>query len=187
MSYLIIGLGNPGKKYEDTRHNIGFKVADKFSERLNIKFFEKHNFYIAEGEISDSPVFIMKPMTFMNRSGQAVRNFLKYKNIDGRNIFIIHDDLDLPLGAMRLRWNGSSGGHNGIKSIISETGTADFYRLKIGIDKPPVREMVEYYVLEPFSKAEMVIVNETIERSVECIISAISEGPQKAMNKYNRT
>ncbi len=187
MSYLIVGLGNPGKRYENTRHNLGFKVADRLAEKLNIKFTEKDSYLIASGELEGSPLFLIKPLTFMNRSGTAVRSFLRYKNIEGRNIFIVHDDLDLPLGAIRLRWNGSSGGHNGIKSIISELGTAEFYRLKIGIDKPPIKEMVEHYVLQPFSKAEMEITDETVDRAAECLISAISQGADKAMNKYNRT
>jgi len=186
MAFLIVGLGNPGKKYEKTRHNLGFSVVDLLAERLNSSFFEKENYLIGEGVINNIPLYLLKPLTFMNRSGLAVKNFIKYKNdIGEKGIFIIYDDLDLPVGKIRLKWNGGSGGHRGVNSIIENLGTKNFYHLKIGIDKPPLKELVENYVLGNFTKSEIEFIEPAKEKAVDCLLYAITESPEKAMNKFN--
>lgn len=186
MAFLIVGLGNPGKKYEKTRHNLGFNVINLLAEKLNISFSEKENYHLGEGLIQSAPLYLLKPLTFMNRSGLAVKGFLKYKNdIEEKNLFVVYDDLDMPLGKIRLKWNGGSGGHRGVNSIIEQLGTKNFFHLKIGIDKPPIKELVESYVLGNFSKAEMEFVEQAIEKAVDCLISAIIDTPEKAMNKFN--
>ncbi|MCX7990880.1 MAG: aminoacyl-tRNA hydrolase [Proteobacteria bacterium] len=186
MGFLIVGLGNPGKKYEKTRHNLGFNVVDLLAERLKQSFQEKENYLISAGEINNFPLYLLKPLTFMNRSGLAVKNFIKYKNdINERNIFVVYDDLDLPVGKIRLKWNGGSGGHRGVNSIIENLATKNFYHLKIGIDKPPLKELVESYVLGNFSKQEYEFIEVAKERAVECLLTAINESPTKAMNIFN--
>ncbi|GAB4439886.1 MAG: aminoacyl-tRNA hydrolase [bacterium] len=185
MAYLVVGLGNPGTKYAKTRHNIGFMVSDFLADKLNIDFREKENYLIAEGGIEGIPLFILKPLTFMNLSGKAVSSFLRYRNITDDSIFVVYDDLDLPLGKLRLRWNGSGGGHKGVKSVIEERQNKNFYHLKIGIGKPPVKELVEGYVLSKFTPDEQIVINDAVNRAHLCIITAIKEGTTKAMNDFN--
>lgn len=185
MTWLVVGLGNPGKKYERTRHNIGFEVANRLAEKLQIIFKTKKNFEIGEGFYSNNPFYIIKPLTFMNLSGLAVKDFASYKNISKENIIVIYDDLDLPVGKIRLRWNGSGGGHKGVASIIQELGSKFFYHLRIGIDRPPLKELVESYVLSRFQPKEWEVINESIEKAVECIFTLIDQGKAMAMNKFN--
>lgn len=186
MTWLIIGLGNPGKKYENTRHNIGFNVLNLFAEEINTYFQIKKNYEIAEGYLNGIPLYLLKPLTFMNLSGKAVVEFIKLKNFfESSKTLVIYDDLDLPVGKIRLKWNGGSGGHKGVNSIINEMGTKDFYHLKIGIGRPPLKEFVEYYVLEKFSKNERETIDTAINKAVICIKTLIEEGPQMAMNKFN--
>lgn len=185
MAYLVVGLGNPGNKYTRTRHNIGFMVVDLLADNLKLSFKEKENYLIAEGELEGCPLFILKPMTFMNLSGKAVAHFLRYKNFSDENIFVVYDDLDMPLGKLRLKWNGSGGGHKGIKSIVEERQNKSFFHLKIGIGKPPIKELVEGYVLSKFSPQEQEVINDAVYKAYLCIRTAIKEGVTKAMNAFN--
>jgi len=186
MTWLFIGLGNPGKKYEKTRHNIGFNVVNAFSEYLNVIWENKKNYAFGEGNLDGIPIILLKPLTFMNLSGKAISEFCKYKNtITSEKTVVVYDDLDLPVGKLRLKWNGSGGGHKGVASIISEWGTKNFYHLKIGIGRPPLKELVDSYVLDRFSQEEFFVINEAIEKSVSCLTTLIKEGPQTAMNKFN--
>lgn len=185
MAFLIIGLGNPGKKYERTRHNLGFSVLDLLAERLNFSFHERENYLIGEGDFNNSSLFLLKPLTYMNRSGLAVKNFLRYKDIDERSIYVIYDDLDLPVGKIRLKWNGGGGGHKGVQSIIDNMGTKNFYHLKIGISKPPLKELIEHHVLGNFTKEELQYIEPAKINAIECLIIAITESPERAMNKFN--
>lgn len=185
MAYLLVGLGNPGQKYAKTRHNLGFMVADSVAKSLNLIFKERDNYLLTEGELGGSPLFILKPLTFMNLSGKAVASFLKYKKIEDEQIFVVYDDIDMPLGKLRLRWNGSGGGHKGVKSIIEERQNKNFYHLKIGIDKPPLKELVDKHVLGQFSKDELKIIETSIVKANLCIKSAITAGVTKAMNTFN--
>lgn len=185
MSYLVVGLGNPGEKYAKTRHNIGFMVADLLADSLNIDFREMSNYALGEGEFNGSPLFILKPFTFMNLSGKAVKDFLRYHEISEKDMFVVYDDIDLPLGKIRLKWNGSGGGHKGVKSIIEECERRGFYHLKIGIDKPPLKELVDKHVLGRFTKDEMAVINDAIHNAHLCLKMAITEGATKAMNTFN--
>ena len=185
MAYLVVGLGNPGPKYAKTRHNIGFMVAEELASLQGITFVEKDDYAIAKGELEGAPLFIIKPLTFMNLSGRAVRNFLRYNNIPGDNLFVVYDDLDMPLGKVRLKWNGSGGGHKGVQSIINELQSKEFYHLKIGISKPLLKELVEGYVLTKFSPEEKKVIDEAIKRAVLSLKTAMTEGASKAMTLYN--
>jgi PTH1 family peptidyl-tRNA hydrolase len=186
MTWLIVGLGNPGKKYEKTRHNIGFNVVNAFALDVNISLENKKNYELGEGYLDGIPIFLLKPLTFMNLSGKAVSEFYRYKNtITPEKTVVVYDDLDLPIGKLRLKWNGSGGGHKGVASVINEMGTKNFYHLKIGIGRPPLKELVEFYVLDRFSKEESLVINEAIEKSVLCLKTLIKEGPQITMNKFN--
>ncbi len=185
MAYLVVGLGNPGPRYANTRHNIGFMVADDIASSLNLSFREKENYAFCEGEFEGFALFILKPLTFMNLSGKAVSAFLKNRNIPNEHIFVVYDDLDMPLGKVRLKWNGSGGGHRGVQSVIAETQNKNFYHLKIGIGRPPLKELVDAHVLGKFSPDEKTVIEESIKRACLGIKTAIKEGPIKAMNAYN--
>jgi PTH1 family peptidyl-tRNA hydrolase len=167
MANLLVGLGNPGKKYENTRHNAGFIVVDAMAEKLGWKWSKKLfiNALVAEGNIDGQKVIIAKPQAFMNLSGQAVGKLTKRFKVNPANIVVIYDDVDIDLGKTRWRDTGSAGGHNGMKSIISTLGTQDFPRLRIGIGKAPDRIPLEDHVLGRFSKEERdkLPINESLE------------------------
>lgn len=182
---LIIGLGNIGKEYENTRHNIGFMVLDEYAKsKFDFKNDAKLKSNIAITNISGEKVIFIKPTTYMNLSGEALRATLNFYKIDIEDILVIYDDLDLPTGKLRIRTKGSAGGHNGIKSIIANLGTQDFKRVKIGIDKAPYS--VVDYVLGKFSKEELININEGIDKAIKVIDEFIKNTPfDKIMNMYN--
>jgi len=186
MIKAIIGLGNPGKQYEKTRHNVGFMVADAVASllRCNKKFKEKCFSHIYE--CTDHDVLIVKPQTYMNNSGVAVKNLLEDYNLKPEEILVIYDDLDLPLGTIRLRKKGSSGGHKGIQSIIENIKTENFPRLKIGIGRPERKDQVVDYVLSEFSKDEKLIIEKVIQSAAECILNVLKYGIDKSMNFCNQ-
>jgi len=179
--WLVAGLGNPGDEYEKTRHNIGFMVIDTLAARLNIPLKQKSTNYIfGRGLIEEQKVILMKPLTFMNRSGIAVRDLIwKFDEID--NVLVIHDDLDLEPGVIRIRKTGSSGGHNGIKSIIDCLNSKEFIRLKIGIGRPE-REAAERYVLKGFNKQERPLIEEAIETAADAVALILNKGVTYAQN-----
>ena len=179
---LIVGLGNPGKEYENTRHNIGFMVLDDYLG--NVKWSNKFNALYYESFISTEKVIFVKPLTYMNNSGNAVGEFVRYYNIDMKDILIIQDDLDEEIGLYKLKVNSSSGGHNGIKSIISSLGTQSFPRLKVGIGSVKKDEVIDY-VLGKFSKKEMEILNNELSTFRKIIESFVNVGIDKTMNVYN--
>ncbi|MBI5071704.1 aminoacyl-tRNA hydrolase [Candidatus Falkowbacteria bacterium] len=188
---IIIGLGNPGEKYENTRHNIGFAVVSSFKFQVSSfpdwKINKKFNSEISEGKINGEKIILLKPHTFMNNSGQAVAvatNFYKVKPAD---ILIIHDDIDLPLGKMRVKKDGSSGGHRGIESIITALGTNNFPRLKIGVGpkERPKNFDAANFVLKKFGKGEEKTLNLIIKKATEAVAVILSDGVQEAMNKFN--
>ncbi len=184
---LIVGLGNPGRKYKNTRHNVGFRVIDELAERYALRFREYEDYLIAEGKINDKDVILLKPLTYMNRSGQAVNKVVNesiLKNLPN-SLIVIHDDLDLPVGKIKIKKSGSSGGHKGVQSIINSIGNQNFTRIKIGIDKPSEGEVSDY-VLSSFSKEEKPIIEEKILQALEAIVTILDEGVEKAMNIYNR-
>jgi len=183
--WLIVGLGNPGKSYSKTRHNIGFMVIDALSSEYSIPFKNKSkNFICGIGCINEKDVILLKPLTFMNRSGVAVKEAIrKYTNID--NMIVVHDDIDLSAGVLRIKKNGSAGGHRGIESVIEAIGTKDFLRLRLGISRPD-KISPEEYVLSPFDKHERPIIEKTIEKAVDAIVTILDKGVAYAQNKFHR-
>ncbi len=190
--WIIVGLGNPGAKYYDTRHNIGFRVIDLLSERYSIALKEKDMYLAGKGAIEGVYVTLLKPLTFMNKSGIAVKKILKKTSQISNDLdltdrlIVIHDDLDLDLGILKIRRNGSSGGHRGIESIIYELGTKDFLRIKIGIGRDRTIP-VEEYVLQNFRPQEKRVIKDVIMYAALAVTSIVTEGVDKAMNKYNRS
>lgn len=183
--WLIVGLGNPGNKYARTRHNIGFSVVDRLSGEYNIPLQEKDAYVIGKGAIEGNQIVLLKPLAFMNRSGLAVKKILKKSTIQPNELIVIHDDLDLEPGMLKIRKNGSSGGHRGVESIIQEIGTKDFIRVKVGIGRD--NDMpVEQYVLSNFRPAEKNIVKDAIIRTVQAVAAITTEGVERAMNRFNR-
>lgn len=184
--FMIIGLGNPGKLYENTRHNVGFWVIDKMAEKLNIKVDKKQGKALVQTAFWDGKkILLVKPQTYMNLSGQAVMELLNYYQDQIENLIVIHDDLDLPPGQLRFKSGGGTGGHNGLKSIIQYLNSQDFDRLKIGIGHPQYSD-VKDYVLTGFSKEEKTEVEREVERAVEGIKVWLNEGIERAMNGFNQ-
>lgn len=183
---LIIGLGNPGVKYQFTRHNIGFLVLDALASDLNITANSKgFNSIFGKGKIGDTPVLLAKPQAYMNLSGTAVRNLVEYFKYDVGDIIIIHDDLDLPFNTIRIKAGGGSGGHKGLISIIELLGSADFIRVRLGIGKPDDKELVESYVLQRFTEDELNLLPDIIAKACDAVTTIITSGIQHAMNKYH--
>jgi PTH1 family peptidyl-tRNA hydrolase len=183
---VMIGLGNPGKKYEDTRHNAGFLAIDKISEKWAIPTQQnKFRALVGEGRIDGEKVLLVKPQTYMNLSGESVAEVLKFYKLVPDDLVVIYDDLDLPCGQLRLREKGSAGGHNGIKSIIQHVGTQEFKRIKIGIGRPEPGRSVSDYVLQPFSAAERSVIAEAVSFAAEAAAMWASEPFPKVMNHFN--
>ena len=180
---LIVGLGNPGRKYKDTKHNIGFMCLDHFAKENSVKF-KKENKFRGESLKIDNLV-LLKPHTFMNLSGESIRLVMDYYNIDVEDVLIIYDDLSLPLGKLRLREKGSPGGHNGVKSIISNLGTSEFQRVRIGIDSNPLIDAKDY-VLGKFSKVEFKALEQSLDKTSKIITEFKSNKDfTLIMNEYN--
>ena len=179
---LIVGLGNPDKEYDKTRHNVGFMVIDNYLGSVN--WLNKFNVLYCEKVINGEKIIFVKPLTYMNNSGNAVGEFVRYFNIDNKDILVIQDDLDLNVGDYKLKMHSSSGGHNGIKSIITSLGNQDFPRLKVGIGSVKKDEVIDY-VLGKFSKSELEVLNELFNTFDKIINSFINEGIDKTMNVYN--
>lgn len=183
---IIVGLGNPDKKYNGTRHNIGFDVIDKMAEEFRISLdIKKHKGICGKGVIAGEKVVLVKPQTYMNLSGECVREVCDYYKVDVEDVIVIFDDISLDVGKLRIRAKGSAGGHNGIKSIIAHLGSQDFPRIKCGVgDKPKGYDLADY-VLGHFTKEELPVIKEGIERAVKACEGMVSEGIDFAMNKYN--
>lgn len=184
---MIVGLGNPGREYRDTRHNIGFMVVDRVSEDFGIKLTRVQNKAITgSGYREGTRVILVKPQTFMNLSGQAVASLVRFYKIQNENLIVAHDDVDLPFGAIRMRPGGGSAGQKGIASIINLMGTQDFARLRMGIGRPPGRMDAAAYVLQSFSKGDQEILNVFLDRAVEALDCYLQSGLETAMNRFNQ-
>lgn len=184
--WVIAGLGNPGTKYSGNRHNVGFKVIDRIAEEYDIPLEEKDIYIIGKGALEGVDVILLKPLTFMNRSGLAVKKILNKKNLSPDNLIVVQDDLDMNTGIIKIRKNGSSGGHRGIESVIQEIGTKDFIRVKVGIGRDEYIP-VEKYVLMNFKPSEKIQAKDGIIKAAEAVASITAEGVGRAMNKYNRS
>ncbi len=184
---IIVGLGNPGARYAATRHNIGWVVVDAVALKCRAKVTKSAcRALIGFGRAAGREVLLAKPQTFMNLSGESVAGLLKYTGADHSGLIVVHDDLDLPLGGIRIRKSGGGGGHNGVSSLITELGTGAFVRVRIGIGRPPPGVDPAEYVLTPFGQEELEVVKEAVGRAAEAVITIIAEGPERAMNRFNR-
>ncbi len=182
---LIVGLGNPGKDYENTRHNCGFKVIDEIAKELNVTLDKaKFKGIYTKTSYKGEEVILLKPLTYMNSSGESVVEVMNFFKIDVEDILVIYDDLDMPVGKIRLREDGSAGGHNGMKSIIQHIKTQKFKRIRVGIDKDQFIPVIDY-VLGKFRKDEKVIIEETFNRAAKAALYFVETDFMKVMNKYN--
>jgi PTH1 family peptidyl-tRNA hydrolase len=184
---IIIGLGNPGRKYERTRHNAGFMAIDELARGLRFDLTqEKYHAVIGRGRIGDTEALLAKPQTFMNESGRSAGAILRYTYRSPADLIVLHDELDLPLGAVRVKAGGGHGGHNGLRSLIEHLGTADFVRVRIGVGRPePGRDAADY-VLSPFRADERSLAEESFARAAEAVRVIITDGLTKAMNAFNK-
>lgn len=188
MVKMIVGLGNPGSKYNDTKHNIGFMAVDRIVKKLDVNFTEDKNFKAEIGSdfINGEKIYFIKPTTFMNNSGIAVKALLTYYNISIKDMIIIYDDLDMEVGKIRFRQKGSDGGHNGIKSIIAHLGTQEFDRIKVGIGRPNGRMTVINHVLGKFDKNDEIMISNTLDKVDNAVNYYLQTNDfQKTMQKYN--
>lgn len=189
--YLIVGLGNPGPEYELTRHNAGFLALDYLADQRGWPLTsEKWQGISGSGRLGEARIFLVKPQTYMNRSGDCVARFADFHRIEAERILVIHDDLDLPAGKIKIAAKGGAGGHNGIRSLIQQLGSPDFVRLKIGIGRPPRNEdgqgiPVERYVLSAFSGEELELFNSRLPLIQEAAVLFISHGVERCMNQIN--
>ena len=186
--YAVCGLGNPGLKYKGTRHNVGFDTVDYMAAVTGTKIKKvKHKAVIGECLLRDSmkKVIFVKPQTFMNLSGESIAEIVDWYDIDLKNLIVIYDDVDLPLGKMRIRAGGSSGSHNGMKNIIYMLEENRFPRVRIGVDRQPENMDLASYVLSKFDKSERKIVNGTIEKAKDAVLEIIKSGVERAMNRFN--
>ncbi len=185
--YIIAGLGNPGGKYEKTKHNMGFQVIDLLADKYHIEMNQKkHKAICGTGVIEGVKVLLLKPQTFMNLSGESIRDAVDFYKIDPETeLIVIYDDISLAPGHLRIRKKGSAGGHNGIKNIIQHLGTQVFPRIRVGVGEKPEGWDLADYVLSGFSKEDEVLVKESWERAVEAAAVMLTDGPEKAMNDFN--
>ena len=182
--WLIVCLGNPGRKYARTRHNVGFMVADDIASRYGIELKTKESYMIGKGSVEANEVILMEPLTFMNRSGAAVKEIMRKYPLESENLIVVHDDLDMETGKLKIRKRGSSGGHRGVDSIIEGIGTREFIRVKIGIGR---EEDVpsEEYVLKNFGKDQISLIKAAIVRASDAVAVILRNGVDKAMNEFN--
>lgn len=188
MTKLLIGLGNPGKEYENSRHNVGFIMLDNIAKNLSVNFDNnKKKSLFGRAKKGDIEYILLKPQTFMNLSGESALYISKFFNISIENITVIYDDMDMPFGTFKIKKGGSSGGHNGIKSLIEKLQSDNFYRIRVGIGRPNFKEKVNDYVLSSFSKSEREIIDKDISNKVmEAVKTALFESPVIAQNKFNK-
>jgi len=183
--FLIVGLGNPGKEYEHTRHNVGFDIIDVISEKYNIDLNKKKfKGMYGDGTIANEKVILLKPLTYMNLSGESVKEVTDFYKIPKENVIVIYDDISLEVGRMRIREKGSAGGHNGIKNIIAHFNSDVFPRIKVGVGQPVQRDLVSH-VLGKFSKDDREILSKVFEAASDATENIIEKGTAEAMNKFN--
>ena len=184
--YLLIGLGNPGREYRDTRHNVGFMFVDCLILRLNARGMKvQSRAIVTTATYQDRRLVLAKPQTYMNLSGQSAQGLLNFYKIPMENMMIAHDDLDIPFGTIRIRPKGGPGGQGGMASTITQLGTKDFPRLRIGIGRPPGRMDPSAFVLQNFTREEMKLLPEIVNRAADAALTFVTEGLNMAMNKYN--
>lgn len=185
-TYLLIGLGNPGREYKDNRHNVGFMVIDRLAVRLNAHGMKlQSKAIVTSGMYADRKLILAKPQTFMNLSGQAVQGLAHFYKVPLTNLMVLSDDLDLPFGTVRIRASGGAGGQRGMESVIESLGSKEFPRLRIGIGRPPGRMDPAAYVLQDFSREDLKLLPDILTHAEEAVIEFVTGGLNAAMNKFN--
>ncbi len=185
-TYLIIGLGNPGREYKDTRHNIGFMLVDQLAVRLDARGMKlQSKAIVISAHHEERKIILAKPQTYMNLSGQSVQGLLHFYKIPIENLLIAHDDMDIPFGTIRIRPGGGPGGQRGMASTIDHLGTKEFPRLRLGIGRPPGRMDPKDYVLQMFSKEDMKLLPDVLTRGTDAALEFVLKGLNSAMNKFN--
>lgn len=182
---MVVGLGNPGREYQPTRHNVGFFLLDALAKDLDADWRESSQELVAETRIDGEKILLVKPQTFMNLSGESVGNLVRFYKIPLENLIVAHDDMDLPVGKIRLRPKGSGGGHHGIESIIACVGSSEFPRVRIGVGRPHENWSVIAHVLAPFSSEERNLIDTAIEDLLPAVRCIITDGIDAAMNRFN--
>lgn len=186
QTFLLIGLGNPGREYADTRHNFGFMLIDRLAVRLNARGMKvQSKAIIMNASYEERKLILAKPQTYMNLSGQSVQGLIHFYKIPLTNVMILSDDLDLPFGTIRIRASGGPGGQRGLSSILERLGTKEVPRLRLGIGRPPGRMDPSNYVLQNFSKSDMQAISEILDRAADAVLAFVSHGLNKAMNEFN--
>ena len=182
---IVVGLGNPGPEYRNTRHNIGFRVLEQLAARHRVERQEsKYDSIIAEIRIKGERILLVKPLTYMNLSGRSVQPLVHWHKLDLADLMVIYDDMDLPVGSLRIRANGGSGGHKGMKSIIGRLNTEEFSRVRIGIGRPDQHDPTDW-VLGRFSGTEKELIESTVNKAADAVETWITKGLSEAMNAYN--
>lgn len=182
---MIVGLGNPGKAYEQTRHNIGWMALHQAADRWRIAFEKKGHAWHGQGEVGDHPVLLVLPLTWMNQVGVVVQSVLQDLSLSSSDLIVVHDDLDLPVTSIKIKTRGGTGGHNGLRSILACLGTENFTRIKLGIGRPAEEEDAATYVLSPFPTEERGQVAATLSKAIDVLECLISEGAAVAMNRFH--
>lgn len=185
-TFLIVGLGNPGREYKDNRHNFGFMLIDRISVRLNARLSRvQAKALVGTVNYEGDKLILAKPQTYMNLSGQSIQGLARFYKLPLENMIVAYDDLDLPFGTIRIRPGGGPGGQKGVASAIERLGTKDFRRLRLGIGRPPGRMDPSAYVLQDFAKGDLSLLSEILDRAADAILTFVSEGLNAAMNKFN--
>lgn len=185
-SFLLIGLGNPGREYQNNRHNFGFMLIDRIAVRLNARGLKvQSKAIVTSGIYQERKIILAKPQTYMNLSGQSIQGLANFYKLPLENLLVAHDDLDIPFGTIRMRPGGGPGGQKGVASTIVQLGTKDFARLRLGIGRPPGRMDPSAYVLQDFSREETKVISEVLDRAADAALEFVISGLDKAMNKYN--
>jgi peptidyl-tRNA hydrolase, PTH1 family len=188
FTYLIVGLGNPGREYKDTRHNIGFMLVDRLAVKLDARSMRvQSKAIVTTAQFNGQKLILAKPQTFMNLSGQSVQGLMRFYKLPLENVLVAHDDLDLPFGTIRMRPGGGPGGQKGVMSTIQQLGTEEFARLRLGIDRPPGRMDAADYVLHDFSSGDLIALSQILDRAADAALTWVVEGLDIAMNKFNGT
>lgn len=184
---VIVGLGNPGKRYERTRHNVGFLVVDRIASEKRVSVTKKkYRSLVGNWQGDGETTLLVKPQTYMNSSGEAVKNLFRYLPVAVRDLVVVHDDLDLPFGRIRIRPRGGAGGHRGVLSILQALGEEGFFRIRVGIGRPPQGLDPTDFVLQPFADDEAASLSRIVSRAVLAVETLLKEGPQRAMETFNR-
>ena len=186
--YLVVGLGNPGREYKENRHNVGFMLVDRLSVRLDARNMKvQSKAIVISTQWEGRKLILAKPQTYMNLSGTSVQGLLHFYKLPVENLLVVHDDLDLPFGTLRIRPGGGPGGQKGVDDVIYRLGTQEYARLRIGIDRPPGRMDPAHYVLQDFPSKELIALSQILDRAADAVQTWIVEGINAAMNKFNGT